>query len=229
MKLIKSLLDSELFKALFEQWKTDFEFKTIVAAFGALPVTFLFACYNGFLGIYHRSLWYGAICIYYLILLLLRGSIVATEGRIALKPELASKRNLLCVVMSFWLLVLNLSLITPVTLMVEEQSPVSMSLIPAIAMAAYTFYKITMATINLIKRKQTANNLVRILRTIGFIDALVSILTLQNTLIMVNSTEKDGDLFTLTAVSSGIIFAVIMILCGGNLVKSIYGLVKKTA
>ena len=76
------------------------------------------------------------------------------------------------------LLILNASLIVPITIMVKQQRPVTMTLIPAIAMAAYTTYKITMASVNLKRSKKTADSLVRFLRMISFIDALVSILTL---------------------------------------------------
>lgn len=49
------------------------------------------------------------------------------------------------------------------------------------------------------------------LRTVNFIDALVAVLTLQNTLIMVEGTAADGSaMLPLTAVSSGAIYAVIV-------------------
>ena len=43
-----------------------------MTAFGTLLVTVLFALYNGFLGLYHGSIWYGTICLYYLLLAVLR-------------------------------------------------------------------------------------------------------------------------------------------------------------
>lgn len=49
------------------------------------------------------------------------------------------------------------------------------------------------------------------LRTVNFIDALVSILTLQNTLIMVNETEQGTDhMLPVSAASSAVIYAVIV-------------------
>ena len=46
------------------------------------------------------------------------------------------------------------------------------------------------------------------LRTVNLIDALVSILTLQNTLIMVK--QKGEDMLPVSAVSSAIIYVVIL-------------------
>ena len=55
-------------KQFFDRWKTDYDFKTVTTALGSLFVTALFALYNGFLGVYHASLWHGSICAYYLVL-----------------------------------------------------------------------------------------------------------------------------------------------------------------
>lgn len=111
------------------------------------------------------------------------------------------------------LLVLNMALILPISLMVTLEKPVNMGLISAIAMAAYTTYKLTMAFIHIQKQKRSKLNNVLIveLRTINFIDALVSILTLQNTLIMVNQTKTSANnMFTFSAISSAAIYVVIL-------------------
>lgn len=104
---------------------------------------------------------------------------------------------------SVMLLMLNLALILPISLMAKLEKPVNMGLIPAITMATHTTYKLTMASVHVRKQKHSrhGNVLIAELRTIPFIDALVSILTLQNTLIMV----------ILSAVSSAVIYVVIMI------------------
>ena len=49
------------------------------------------------------------------------------------------------------------------------------------------------------------------LRTVNFIDALVAILTLQNTLIMVKRTTADENaMLPVSAVSSAVIYAIIV-------------------
>lgn len=122
------------------------------------------------------------------------------------------------------LFLLNLSLVVPVSLLVLLQKPVKMSLIPAITMAAYTTYKIVMASVNLKKRKKSENRLVRFLRTINFIDALVSILTLQNTLIMVNMHGEGNQMLTLSAVTSAVIMLAVLVLSVAAIRKGIVGL-----
>ena len=201
--------------------KADYDFKTYITAAGSLAVTLVFALYNGFLGIRYASLWYGTICVYYLILVLLRGTIVAAAKRLSQREDQAAARNKVCLLASLLLLILNTSLIVPVSLMVMQQKPVHMTLIPAIAMAAYTTYKVIMASVNLRRRRSSTDCLVWLLRTISFIDALVSILTLQNTLIMVNSKGEGPDMLPLTAVTSAIVWVAVLLLSFYAIVKGI--------
>ncbi len=211
----------ETAKRFLRRWRTEYDFKTFLNASGSLAVTVAFALYNGFLGITHRSLWYGTICIYYIVLVLLRGIIIAAERKTSRSKSPETARNRICVASSFLLLFLNICLVVPAAIMVRQQKPVNMTLIPAIAMAAYTTYKITMASVNLRKRKASTNSLVWLLRTISFIDALVSILTLQNTLIMVNSEGSDPDMLPLTALTSAAVWVAVLLLSFHAIVRAI--------
>ena len=211
-------------KPLFDRWKSDYDFKTVTAALGSLTVTTVFALYNGFLGIYHSSMWHGTICAYYIVLVVLRGFIIAARNR-SLRdgdPERTQKKNY--IISAALLLFLNICLVIPVSLMVVRQKPVNLSLIPAIAMAAFTTYKIIMASVNLSKKKKSSDSFVRLLRTICFIEALVSILTLQNTLIMVNLKDESTEMLTLSAVTSAAIMLTVLALSVATMIKGIVGL-----
>jgi hypothetical protein len=211
-------------KPLFDRWKSDYDFKTVTAALGSLAVTAVFALYNGFLGIYHASLWHGTICVYYIVLVVLRGFIIAARNR-SLRdrdPERTQKKSF--VISAALLLLLNICLVLPVSLMAIRQKPVDLSLIPAIAMAAFTTYKIVMASVNLRKKRKSSDSFVRLLRTISFIEALVSILTLQNTLIMVNLKDESREMLTLSAVTSAAVMLTVLALSVAAMVKGIAGL-----
>ena len=152
----------------------------------------------------------------------IRGTVLLTEKRNQTRPE-ARQYRCRCrtfLISSILLLVMDVSLIWPITMMVVLDKPVSMGLTPAIAMAAYTTWKITMASIHMGRQRRRAggNTLVAELRTVNFIDALVSILTLQNTLIMVNRTAADeNSMLPVSAASSAIIYVVILSITVGTL------------
>ena len=210
-------------KQFLTRWKQDYDYKTMVSAAVSFAVTVVFALFNGFLGVAHRSLWHGTICVYYLILATLRGGIIAAERRLSARPDQAKNRGRVYLASSVLLLILNISLFVPISLMVRQQKPVSLTLIPAIAMAAYTTYKITMASIHRKRRKQSADRLIRLLRTLNFIDALVSVLTLQNTLIMVNSSGGQLAMLPLTAITSGAVWLAVLLLSVSAIVRGVAG------
>ena len=191
-------------RGLFARWRTDYDFKTFINSSGSMLVTAAFAVYNGWLGVAHASPWHGGICVYYILLFLLRLIVIRAER------TSGGSRDRAVLAASALLLLLNLCLIGPFYLMVRSRKPVALTLVPAIAMAAYTTYKVTMAAINLRRRRRSGNRRVRFLRTVNFIDALLSIVTLQNTLIMVVGEGDVQSLLPLVATTSGAIWAAML-------------------
>lgn len=207
-------------------WREDYIYQTLMSSAVSFGCTALFALYNGYLGFRYGSVWHGSIGIFYLLLMVIRGIVLLTEMRnqTRLAAEQNRCRRRIFLISSVLLLVLDLTLILPISMMVVLDKPVSMGLIPAIAMAVYTTWKITMASIHVgrQRRRSGGNVLVAELRTVNFIDALVAILTLQNTLIMVKRTTMDENaMLPLSAASSAVIYAVIVVITVGMLQKGL--------
>ena len=203
-------------------WREDYAYRTMTGAAASFGVTAAFALYHGYLGLWYGSVWHGSIGGFYLLLMAIRGSILLTEKKNRKHPEavraLCRRRTFL--LSGILLLVLDLALMLSIALMAVLSRPVRMGMIPAIAMAAYTTWKITMASIHIRRQRRNSggNLLVAELRTVNFIDALVAVLTLQNTLIMVNGSEK-GEMLPLTAASSAVIYAAIVAITVRMLMK----------
>jgi len=215
------------------QRKNDMENNTklIEGTVLSFSATVLFALYNGFLGVRLLSIWHGSICVFYLLLAAIRGTILLTEknNRTRDEKQKSKSRKRTFIISGAMLLLLNLSLILPISLMAVMKKPVNMGLIPAITMAAYTTYKLTRASIHIHRQRHSShkNILVTELRIINFIDALVSILTLQNTLIMVNQAKANAnDMLTLSAVSSAAIYAAIILITINLLVNGLREITK---
>lgn len=204
-------------KSAVNRWKSEYEFKTVINSSVSFLITFVFALYNAFLGIRYGIIWNLSISVYYTFLVVIRGIIIRQEHLFLTKS--VDNRQRIHTIASIMLILMNLALIMPITLMVINKKNVSTGMIPAISIAAYTTFKITMASINLRKSKKSDDLLIKDLRNINFIDALVSVLTLQNTLISVKGENSRPEMFRLSAVSSSIGLAVIIILTIRNLVR----------
>ncbi|MBS1455797.1 MAG: hypothetical protein HP008_01870 [Clostridia bacterium] len=83
-------------------------------------------------------------------------------------------------------------------------------MIPAITVAAYSTVKITIAIVKLIEGNKKKSVIRSTRNSVRLIDALVSILTLQNTLIAANNSSGREDMSILTIISSFVIYAVIV-------------------
>lgn len=199
-------------KGLSARWREKRPLLAAVGAAGGFAATVLFALYNGCLGIWYSSLWHGSICIYYILLSLLRGILLAAERKAGKKEEeLAEnyRKRVFCVTSGI-VLAINAALTTPVSLMVLDRRPIQMGMIPAITSAAYTTYKISAAVVKL--KRANGTILDRELSMIRLVDALVSVLVLQNTLIIAVEGGISPRLSRLVAISSAgillLVFAV---------------------
>ena len=186
--------------------KNDYVFRTFIFSALSFFVTLVFTIYNTFLGVAYKSVWNIGIALYYALLLCIRAYIIFSERKFY-KNNLTDgqkdrKRKIIFFVQSILLLIIDFALIAPISLMVLQKRAIKFSQIPAIAMAGYTSFKIFVSTRNIFKTKFEMNLSIKMLRNINFIDALVSILSLQYTLIMTFGGGLVENMFTLCAISS---------------------------
>ena len=175
-------------------------------------ITFLFAIYNLFLGIRYSDSWGISIAIYYLCLIVARLSFLIVEKKIRKNEKVLKEviRRKTYIYLSIFMFFIDFCLIAPITLMIIHPKDVSFGLIPSIAVAAYTTYKITIAIINYVKVKKYNNIMFKFVRELSVVDAFVSILTLQHTLIMVNGGMTTQMLKLSSATSFIILLAIII-------------------
>ena len=177
--------------------------------YSPLIITFLFAIYNRVVGFLKESLWHESISIYYLLLLSIKTIIIVY----IYKSKNRTKDKLIFRLTKVLLILLNILLIVPIVLMIFNQRIVQISLILSIAIALYVTIKTVKVIMVAIKKRKESDLLVRELRIIDLMDVILSILTLQNTLITVNSDGFDPGLFYLTIGSSiaGLIINLVFI------------------
>ena len=101
----------------------------------------------------------------------------------------------------------NLLVLLPVILMLTDRRSVDVSISFSIVIAIYVFFKTTSSIINFLKNKR-GNIFVAEFKTIELMDSVISILTLQNTLILINGTYLDQTTYYVSLVVStmGVLF-----------------------
>ena len=195
-----------------DMWKADYQFKTLATSTLSALVGLGFTVFNVVLGIVYKSVWNISISVYYVLLAIVRGIVVHSQRKVNVADNQKKQEQYKRIYFKTHILMIfmDMCLIAPIAYMVIGERSYEYGLIPAIAMAAYTTYRITMGIINLGKSRKQENILIRELRTVNLQDSLVAVLTLQNALIIANGSDMQS-MLALTAWTSAGIWLMIVI------------------
>ena len=177
----------------------------------SMIITLFFAIYNFIMGLIYNYIWNISVSIYYLLLTIIRIYIEI----IYLKKK---DNKIHHIIQSIVLLLINISLLLPISLLVLNQKQVNNNSIMAITVATYTTYKIINSVLNY-KKAQNENNTIKIIRTISLLDALFAILNLQN--ILVVTFGQIEEMIILISISSFLIALLMIIISFKNLINNI--------
>ncbi len=172
-----------------------------------LIINLLFAIYNGVLGMASRSVWFVAVCVYYVILAVTRFSAVLNSRKNTLEKErlALSMTGIMLIVLSMILAGINyLSDSLKVTSRFDE--------ITMITIAAYTFYKLTMAIIRAVKDKGSPSPVMLAVHAIGYAEVAVSILNMQRSMLVTFEGMTPSEITLFNALTGFGVFMFILAL-----------------
>ncbi|MDE6604984.1 MAG: hypothetical protein K2K85_03055 [Clostridia bacterium] len=178
---------------------SNFGVRTIIFAIGSFALSIAYGAYNFTLSILEMSVWYGVLAAYYILLASMRGGVITyhgkkrkaqKHGKIVENEKIKGiKRYRNCGIM---LIIMTFALMIAVLQMVLIHRTFNHTGMMIYVSAAYTFYKVTMSIINIVKAKKQNDITVQAIRNINLADAMVSILALQTS--MINSFGGSEDL-----------------------------------
>ncbi len=188
-------------------------FRWYLSAGVSFLFSFAFAIYNLIVGVVFRLVWNFSVCFYYLLLMAIKGIILYCENKWKTYPKelRQSKRLTLFKVENIFLLMIDMALAVPVILLIlQRKVGVDIGMIPAIAAAAYTTYKIVMACMHYRHTKKEDNLALHGLKLLSLKETIVSIITLQNTMVIVFGDA--AKMQTLTAWTTAGMYALVVAL-----------------
>lgn len=168
-----------------------------------------FCAYYIIFGIITHSWWSFTVGVYYAILSVTRFIVHQSKEN----NDLIKKH------IGLMLMLLSLPLVGTVILAVVRDRGIIMHMIVMISMAAYSFTKITLAIINLIKARKSDSAKLVSLRNVSLSHACVSIFALQRSMLVSFGDMPQNDIRIFNAVM-GAAVCVIVFLLGLNLVKN---------
>jgi divalent metal cation (Fe/Co/Zn/Cd) transporter len=183
--------------------------KTLKLALSSLTFNIAFAIYHFALGVFTSSWWLLTLGTYYLILSIVRFVVLRSK----------SKERFITKFTGWMLIMLSIPLVGTVILSVLRDRGHKFDMIVMIAMAAYTFTRITLATIKFINAHRCTSATLVTLRNISFADSFVSIFALQRSMLVSFEGMHETEIVIMNA-ALGSAVCVIVFLLGLNLVKS---------
>lgn len=146
----------------------------------SLCINLAYALYNGALGFLSHSWWFITLSAYYGILSVMRFAALQIKRKAATPTDEQFVKRFTGV----FLVVLSFSLVGTVILSVTADRGISYHKIVMIAIATYTFTKIALAIVHLVKARGDHSPVVKTLRSISFADAVVSVFSLQRSMLV---------------------------------------------
>jgi len=195
----------------------NYNFRTLFLATLTTVFTIFVAVVHAWLGLQQQSIWYGALAAYYILLILLKATVLLSQKRNDVCTNKAQKQCKSYRNCGVFLLVLNIALSSAIAQMIFDGQAFVYPGWTVIAFALYAFVKIAVAIFNVFKATRYDNPVVQAIRNVNLADAFVSILALQTALLW---SFGDGSInvslfntITGCAVSFGIVaIGVVMII-----------------
>lgn len=164
------------------QYMTDAAFKVRISLYISLAINLVYSAFKLASGIYYRSLWIGAIAVYYILLSVIRFVLLnhlERKKNAGLREEFQSYRF-----SAVLMLLINLTLTGIVLNMILGKKTPAVSDVFVITNAAYTFYVLTVSVIDLVKYRKYKSPVMSAAKAIRFAQALVSLLSLEASMLV---------------------------------------------
>lgn len=210
------------------RWQSDPRLRVNVSLGSSFVWNSAYALFQLGLGIYHRSFWFYSLAAYYFSLAVMRFFLVRHSTRHnpgeKMRDELRHYRA--CGVV---FLVMNLALSVMMFCMIHQNRQVAHNEITVIANAAYTFFTLTKAIVNVVRYRKYNSPVFSASKAISLAAACVSMLTLEETMLTTFSAGGIGGLARLIFLSASggavsvfiVAMAIFMLLQSGKKLKSL--------
>ena len=171
----------------------------------------LFSLYNCILGIISNSMWFLTVGAYYIILSIMRIFVIGFASKSRKNEYFIMKFS------GVMIFILSLILCLIVYMTIGQVGATKHHEIVMITIALYAFTKLTLAIIGIVKSKKIKTPYKKTLRSITFTDSIVSIYSLQRSMLVSFEGMTLPDIVLMNTLS-GIGMCIIVICIGLNLI-----------
>ena len=188
--------------------------KIIKNPYISLGINIVYALGNCAVGFLAHSWWFVTVGAYYTVLAVARFSVLQIRRKAKGDPnmELFARRitGILLVMLSACIVGVN------ILSAIKERGTVFYEII-MITIATYTFFKIAIAIVGMVKARRTSSPAFKTLRNIALADACVSIYTMQRSMLRTFPGMEEGEILLLNIFTGTVVWMIVLFL-GINLI-----------
>lgn len=203
------------------RYLADIPFKTQVSLYLSLGLNLVFVAMKLFFGVYYRSVWFGTLAAYYIMLAIMRFLLLRHVNRSGIGTDVASelKHYRLCGVI---LLLMNVALYGVVVLVIRKNEGFHYAGYLIYVVAMYAFYSIISAVKDVLKYREYKSPVMSAAKAVKLATALVSMLSLETAMLMQFNDREDAEGFrqAMTGATGGAVCVIIVATAIFMIVKS---------
>lgn len=185
-------------------------FRAKASLYQGFFINLLYAGINSCSGILYGSAWFATLAVYYILLALMRASLLHCVRRGGDDKASEWRRYRLCGII---LLFMNVCLAGMVVLVVHENSGFEYPGMLIYVMAMYTFYAAITAVRNVVKSRRYKSPVMSAAKVVSLTAALVSVLSLETAMVTRFGAADDPDFRQMMSASTGAgISAVVLVM-----------------
>ena len=180
----------------------------------SLAINFVYALGNCMVGFLTHSWWFITVGAYYMVLTVTRFSVLQIRRKAGGNhdTELFARR-----ITGILLIVLSLCIVGVNILSALKERGTAFHEIVMITIATYTFAKVTIAVVGMVKAKHTPSPALKTLRNISLADACVSVYTMQRSMLQSFPGMEVGEIQLMNILTGTGVWCIVLLL-GINLI-----------
>lgn len=187
-----------------KRYRTDLPYRAELSVRISLAINLAYALFKGWAGIWYRSVWFGAMAFYYIILVLARSSLARS-----LKREETGVDGWRRYIQTGWLiLLLTLALSVMGIMMIFRQDRISYPGYVIYVVAGYAFYALINAVRNIVRYRRLEHPVYSASKAISLATALVSLFSMQ-TAMLAQFGEDEGFYHLMSCLTGGGVFLLV--------------------
>lgn len=180
--IVKASKNAVMSNQYSNRYVKDIPFRTMVNLIRSVGINFVFAIVKLVFAIYYSSFWFGALAVYYLVLCGIRLFLVRkVPGKLGERGYIQELKDFRTT--GLLLFAVNVAVSGVAVQMIRDGQGYSYPELVIYAVAAYTFYSITMAIIGMVRYKKHNSPVISATKTINFTTSCVALFNLQTAML----------------------------------------------